>query len=48
MPIVITRTGELVSAPVLTPEQKNKLWETIVRNWAQAHPEAFEEREESA
>ena len=46
MPIVMTRSGEVISAPVLTPEQRNKLWEHVVRNWAKAHPEAFAEKEE--
>lgn len=48
MPVTITRTGELVTPlPVLTPEQKNKLWENVVRNWAKAHPEAFQNEEPS-
>lgn len=41
MPIVMTRTGEILQAPVLTQEQKDKAWEVLTRCWAQAHPEVF-------
>lgn len=42
MPIVISRTGnERISEPVLTPEQKNKLWEAYVNAYIDRHPEIF-------
>ena len=41
-PIVISReTGKIISAPVITQEQRNKLWEHIVRGYAQKHPENY-------
>lgn len=39
--IVISRDGSLVSMPQLSQEQINALWEQIVRNYAQRHPEIF-------
>ena len=39
--IVIRRDGSLVSMPQLSQEQINALWEQIVRNYAQWHPEIF-------
>lgn len=52
-PIVISRnTGEIISAPVLTPEQRDAAWEAIVSAYARKHPEIFQEppkgEEESA
>lgn len=41
--IVIRRDGSLVSMPQLSQEQINALWEQIVRNYAQRHPEIFRE-----
>lgn len=44
MPIVISRkTGERLSEPVLTPEQKNRLWEAYVNAYIDRHPELFTE-----
>lgn len=40
MPIVITRTGA-ASVPEISQQDRNKLWEQIVRNYAEAHPEIF-------
>lgn len=37
--IVISRDGSLVRMPQLSQEQINALWEQIVRNYAQRHPE---------
>lgn len=46
MPIVISRgTGELLSHPEITQAQQDKLWDTIVRNYAKKHPEIFTEEE---
>ena len=39
--IMISRDGSLVSMPQLSQEQINALWEQIVRNYAQRHPEIF-------
>ena len=43
MPIIIPREGVIPppAAPPLTQEQKDKIWEAIIKNWAQAHPEAI-------
>lgn len=43
MPIVISRSGEPISEPVLTPEQKNKLWEAYIKAYLDRHPELFQE-----
>ena len=42
MPIVIPREGPMptVQSP-LTQEQKDKLWEQIIMNWAEKHSEAL-------
>lgn len=40
MPIVIPRTGA-VSVPEISQQDRNKIWEQIVRNYAEAHPEIF-------
>lgn len=40
MPIVIPRTGA-VSVPEISQQDRNKLWEQIVRSYAEAHPEIF-------
>lgn len=40
MPIIIPRDGQLSPPnPPLTQEQKEKIWENIIKNWAQNHPE---------
>lgn len=39
--IVIGRDGTLVQMPQLSQEKINALWEQIVRNYAQRHPEIF-------
>jgi len=42
MPIVIDRhTGEIISKPELTQQQKDLVWEAIVRNWVKQNPEKF-------
>lgn len=41
--IVIGRDGTLVQMPQLTQEQRNALWEQVVRAYAQRHPEIFRE-----
>lgn len=41
-PIVMDRkTHEIISAPDLTQEQRNLLWEHIVRAYLDAHPEVL-------
>ena len=45
MPIIVSRkTGEVLSAPVLTQEQRDKLWEAIIRGHVRRHPEIFQEQ----
>lgn len=40
MPIVVSRkTGQIISAPEYTQEQKDRCWEHIIRVWAQLHPD---------
>ena len=44
MPIVIDRyTGEIISKPEITQEQKDALWEIIIKNYVSRHPEIFTE-----
>ena len=46
MPIVISRTGsERYSEPVITPEQRGKLWETYVNAYLDKHPELLKKEE---
>lgn len=40
MPLVIPRTGP-VDIPNITCQDRSKLWDNIVRNYAEAHPEIF-------
>lgn len=40
MPIVIPRTGA-ASVPEISQQDRNKLWERIIQNYAEAHPEIF-------
>lgn len=36
MPIVVDRrTGKIISAPEITQEQRDLLWEIVVRSWAE-------------
>lgn len=47
MPIVIPRDGPVIIDPnIITQEQRDKLWEQIVKNWAARHPEAFKNNKE--
>ena len=40
MPIVVARhLREVISKPELTQQQKDLVWEAIVRNWAKQNPE---------
>lgn len=42
MPIVIDRkSGKVISAPRLTPEQNQRVWEIIVTTYIQKHPEVL-------
>lgn len=42
MPIVMNRTsGTVQSSQKLTPQQNQKAWELIVRNYIKNHPEAL-------
>ena len=44
MPIVISRaTGEVLSAPEISQEQRDQLWGTVVKNYIRKHPEIFKE-----
>lgn len=46
MPIVINRhTGEVISRPEITPQQKQALWEAYVRSWLDKHPEIFNQEQ---
>ena len=48
MPIIIPREGSLPPAPdMLTQAQRDMLWESIVKNWAGKHPEAFNRNQEN-
>lgn len=41
MPIIITRDGSappVVTNPI-TPEQRQQLWEAVVRNWCEKNPD---------
>lgn len=43
MPIVVDRrTGEIISKPEITQEQKNTVWERVIRNWIDMNPEKFQ------
>jgi hypothetical protein len=45
-PIVVDRTtGSIISAPELTPAQRDTLWGEIIRAYVRKHPEVFEEEE---
>lgn len=40
MPIVINRhTGEVISRPEITQQQRNKLWEFYLNKWMDKHPD---------
>lgn len=40
MPIIIPREGPICIDPnAFTQEQRDNLWEQIVKNWVQKHPE---------
>ena len=42
-PIIVSRkTGEIISAPVLTQEQRDKLWEQYIRCYVRRNPELFQ------
>ena len=43
MPIVMSRSGTVLSAPEVTQEQSNKMWEALIRKWAKKHPEALKQ-----
>ena len=46
MPIVITRSTGEVSTNKLTPDQRQKAWETIVRALAEKYPEILKEEKQ--
>lgn len=47
MPIVIPREGPVIIDPKAVPQEyRDRLWEQVVKNWAERHPEAFQKREE--
>ena len=42
-PIVVDRkTGKIISAPVLTPEERDKMWEQYIRCYVRRNPKIFE------
>ena len=42
MPISVDRhTGEIISKPEITQQQKDKAWEYIVQNWVTNHQGEF-------
>ena len=44
MPIVIPRQGDAtIQAPMLSQEQSDKIWEAIIRAWANKHREELAE-----
>lgn len=44
MPIVIARTGELnPQYTPLTPEQRERMWAYIIKNWTNANAPTFRE-----
>ena len=44
MPIKISRqTGEIIGAPEYTQDQKDKVWENIVREWEKKNPELLKQ-----
>lgn len=48
MPIKINRnTGDVLSAPELTPEQNQRAWEIIVNTYVEKHPEKLMEHTEA-
>lgn len=47
-PIIISReTGKIISAPVLSQEQRDQLWGQIVSSHIQRHPEMLQDHAES-
>lgn len=48
-PIVVDRkTGKIISAPVLTQEQRDELWGQYVRSYVRRHPDIFEMPEQES
>ena len=48
MPITISRTGEMnPQYTPLTPEQKQRAWEYIIKNWADKNAESFRKKLEA-
>lgn len=46
MPIMIDRhTGKIISCPEITQQQRDALWEVIVRCYTQKHPEIFQQQQ---
>lgn len=43
MPIVATRDGAIISAPTLTPEQREQLWTAVFRSLIVNRPELLRE-----
>lgn len=42
-PIVVSRkTREVISAPVITQEQRDKLWEQYIRCYVRRNPDLFQ------
>ena len=43
MPIAVSRrNGKVISAPEITQEQRDKLWEVVVKAYIQRHPEVLQ------
>lgn len=49
MPIIVARTGDikLPEGNKFTPEQRRRLWEAIVSNWAENNKDALRRGTES-
>lgn len=46
MPIIATRDGAVVSSTPITPEQRERLWTAVFRNFIKNHPELIREDNE--
>lgn len=42
MPITVSRQSGAVSVPEYAPDQIDRAWEAIVRNWRDNHPDDLE------
>jgi len=48
MPITVSRrSGKVISTPEITQEQRDKLWEAVVKAYIQRHPEMLQTESQS-